>query len=121
MISTASPYRKVLILQVVCTLVFALIATVFAGTGAAWSVLVGGAVILLGNLAYAFVARPSRIAAKSGSTVLLTHIWAQLAKLGLIFCLMLAALASGKLAAGWFVAAIGVALLGHGLSLFFLK
>lgn len=121
MFSVAVPYRKVLILQTICTIVFALIAFIVAGRQAVWSVLNGGAVILLGNLAYAFVARPSRLTAKSGSTVLITHVLAQLVKLGLILCLMLAALASGELAAGWFVAAIGVALLGHVLSLFPLK
>jgi F0F1-type ATP synthase assembly protein I len=110
-------YRKVLILQAVGAMIFALVVLLFAGLQPAISVLLGGLVMMTGNLAYAFVARPSRLTAKAGTAVLFTHVLAQLAKLFLVLVLMLVALSSGQLAAGWFIAGIACALVGHWLSL----
>jgi F0F1-type ATP synthase assembly protein I len=112
-------YRKVLILQTIGTILVAAGALLSSGTHASLSALVGGAVVMLGNLAYAFIARPSKTAAKGGSEVLLRHVLAQMTKLGLILLLMLAAFSSGQIVAIWFMLAIGVALLAHWLSMMF--
>ncbi len=111
-------YQKVLILQAIGTLMFALGTLVLGGQQMAMSVLAGGTIIMVGNLAYAWIARPSRVFAKSGNEVLLRHVLAQIAKLVMILGLMLGAFTSGWFQTGWLLVAMGVALLGHWVSLF---
>jgi F0F1-type ATP synthase assembly protein I len=116
-----SPYRKVLMLQAIATLALAGLALLLAGELPAVSALVGGLTIMAGNLAYAFIARPSRTSAKAGSAVLLTHVLAQLTKLGLILILMIAAFASGRVMHGWLIIGLAVALAAHWFSLVLTK
>lgn len=116
-----SAYRKVLVTQSVVVLIFAALAWVWQGQVAGISALFGGLIIVVGNLAYAFVARPSTVTAKSGNQVLLRHVLAELAKILFVLGLMLFAFSSGKFDAVWLIAALGVALLGHGLSLLLSK
>jgi hypothetical protein len=116
-----SVYGKVWAIQVLLTGCAAIGVFVLAGRLASISVLLGGASILAGNLGYAFVARPSRLAAKSGSGVLFTHVLAQATKVFLVLALMLYLLSSNQLAAGWFIAGLATALLGHWLSLLLVR
>ena len=116
-----APYRKVLILQAIGAIFAAAGGLLFSGLVASVSALVGAGAVFLGNLAYAFVARPSRVNAKSASAVLLVHVLAQSAKLFLVLSVMLVALTSGKAAAGWLIAGAGVAILAHWLSLLFYR
>jgi F0F1-type ATP synthase assembly protein I len=109
--------QKVLLVQAISTIVFALGAFVSAGSSQSVSVLAGGGMVLVANLAYAWVARPSRMRARGGNAVLAQHVLAELAKLVLLFGLLAVAFASGAFAAGWLIAAIGVALIGHWLSM----
>lgn len=115
------PYRKVLILQAIGTALLALVTFTLLGQLVAVSALLGGASIMVGNLVYAFIARPVTVTAKPGGEVLLRHALAQLAKLIIVLFLMLAAFASGALAPGWFLVAMGVALACHWLSLLFVQ
>jgi F0F1-type ATP synthase assembly protein I len=114
-------YRNVLLLQASVVALFALLALFWRGEVAAWSALMGGVVIVAGNLVYAIVARPSKVTAKAGSEVLLRHVLAELAKVLFVLGLMLVAFSSGKFDAVWVLAAMGIALLGHVLSLFLFK
>jgi len=116
-----APYRKVLILQACGAILAAASGLLFSGLVAAVSALVGAGAVVLGNLAYAFIARPSRVNARPASAVLLVHVLAQSAKLFLVLSVMLVAFASGKAAAGWLIAGAGVALLAHWLSLLFYR
>jgi hypothetical protein len=110
-------YGKVLAVQVLLILCVAGGVYLLVGKTESASALLGGAAILVGNLGYAFVARPSRLTAKSGSGVLFTHVLAQVTKLFLVLALMLLLLSSNQLAAGWFIAGLATALAGHWLSL----
>lgn len=114
-------YRRVLTVQVIVVVVFALIALFWHGQFASVSALSGGFIIIAGNLAYAMVARPSKVDAKSGNQVLLRHVLAELAKILFVVGLMSAAFVSDMFDAVWLIAALGVALLGHGLSLLLSK
>jgi F0F1-type ATP synthase assembly protein I len=114
-------YRKVLVTQAVVVLGFAALALVWQGQIAAVSALFGGLIIIVGNLAYAFIARPSKVKAQSGNQVLLRHVLAEVAKILFVLGLMLFAFSAGKFDAVWLIAAVGVALLGHGLSLLLSK
>lgn len=114
-------YRKVLTIQVIVVVAFALIALIWSGQFASVSAVSGGFIIIAGNLAYAIVARSSKVDAKSGNQVLLRHVLAELAKIVIVVGLMSGAFVSGKFDAVWLVAALGVALLGHGLSLLLSK
>jgi len=75
------------------------------------SALVGGGMVVLGNLAYAFLARPSTVSAKPGRTVLMRHVWAEAVKILTVLVLLFTAFSSGVFSAGWLVAAMVAALL----------
>ena len=111
--------RRVLIFQVASAALVSSVALASSGQTAAISALVGGGVVITGNLAYAMIARPSRVKAKSGAAVLTVHVAAQAAKTALVLLSLLAAFASGKFAAGSLIIGTGVALLAHWLSFLF--
>jgi hypothetical protein len=98
-----------------------LAALVFVDKQMALSALAGAAIIVAGNLSYAWIARQSKVVAKPGGEVLLRHVLAQIAKLLIIFGLMLGAFTSNLFQAGWLVASMGAALLVHWVSLLFLR
>jgi hypothetical protein len=110
---------KVIIFQTVAALVLSLAALVFVDRQTALSALAGAVIIVAGNLSYALIARQSKVVAKPGGEVLLRHVLAQLAKLLIIFGLMLGAFTSNWFQAGWLVASMGAALLVHWVSLLF--
>jgi F0F1-type ATP synthase assembly protein I len=112
---------KVIIFQTVAALVLSLAALVFAGKQMAISALAGALIIVAGNFSYAWIARRSKIVAKPGGEVLLRHVLAQIAKLLIIFGLMLGAFTSNWFQAGWLLASMGAALLVHWVSLLFLR
>jgi hypothetical protein len=112
---------KVIIFQTVAALVLSLAALVFVDKQMALSALAGAAIIVAGNLSYAWIARQSKVVAKPGGEVLLRHVLAQIAKLLIIFGLMLGAFTSNLFQAGWLVASMGAALLVHWVSLLFLR
>jgi F0F1-type ATP synthase assembly protein I len=111
--------RRVLMFQVASVALVSSVALASSGQAAAISALVGGGAVIAGNLAYAMIARPSRVKAKSGAAVLMVHVAAQAAKTVLVLLSLLAAFASGKFAAGSLIIGTGVALLAHWLSLLF--
>ena len=112
---------KVIIFQIVAALVLSSSALVFVDKQTALSTLAGAAIIVAGNLSYAWIARQSKVVAKPGGEVLLRHVLAQIAKLTIIFGLMLGAFTSSWFQAGWLVASMGAALLVHWVSLLFLR
>jgi F0F1-type ATP synthase assembly protein I len=112
---------KVIIFQTVAALALSLAALVFLDKQMALSALAGAAIIVAGNLSYACIARRSKVDAKPGSEVLLRHVLAQIAKLLIIFGLMLGAFTSNLFQAGWLVASMGATLLVHWVSLLFLR
>jgi F0F1-type ATP synthase assembly protein I len=112
---------KVIIFQTVAALVLSLAALVFVDKQMALSALAGAGIIVAGNLSYAWIARQSKLVAKPGGEVLLRHVLAQIAKLLIIFGLMLGAFTSNWFQAGWLVASMGAALLVHWVSLLFLR
>jgi ATP synthase protein I len=112
---------KVITVQVVLTAVFTVVVLVLQGQLAGFSALCGGLVIVLGNLAYAFIARPHKVNAVSGNQVLMRHVLAEVAKILIALSSLFGAFASNKFEAVWLIAAVGVALLGHGLSLLIVK
>lgn len=114
-------YKKVALLQVLMTLVFAGGASLAAGMVAAGSVLAGGVAVLCGTAAYAALAGESALRTVSAGKVLGKHLAAEMAKVLTIVALMALALASGWFAAGWMLAATGVVLLGHWLALLIIK
>jgi F0F1-type ATP synthase assembly protein I len=109
----------VLIIQIASIALLSVVALVSSGQLNAISALAGGGAVFAGNLAYAVIARPSRVHAKSGSAVLMVHVIAQSVKMVLVLVSLLAAFASGKFAAGLLIIGTGVALLAHWLSLLF--
>jgi F0F1-type ATP synthase assembly protein I len=111
--------RRVLIIQIASIALLSAVVLVSSGQLNAISALAGGGAVFAGNLAYAVIARPSRVNAKSGSAVLMVHVIAQSAKMVLVLVSLLAAFASGQCAAGLLVIGTGVALLAHWLSLLF--
>jgi F0F1-type ATP synthase assembly protein I len=112
---------KVVVVQVILVVTFALVALIWKGQLAGLSALCGGLVVVLGNLAYAFVARPPKVSRVSGNQVLVRHVLAEVAKILITLSLLLGAFASNKFDAVWLIAAVGVALLGHALSLLIVK
>jgi hypothetical protein len=112
---------KVIIFQTVAALVLSLAALVFVDKQTALSTLAGAVIIVTGNLSYAWIARQSKVVAKPGGEVLLRHVLAQIAKLLIIFGLMLGAFTSNLFQAGWLVASMGATLLVHWVSLLFLR
>lgn len=114
-------YQKVIFLQALLVAIVVPIAWFFAGETAAMSALVGGAAVLTGSLAYAWLARESRVSAVSAGRVLARHLLAEVVKILVVLVVMAAALASGWFAAVWLIAAMGVALLGHLLALLIIR
>lgn len=112
---------KVAAVQVVLVAVFAFIALIWQGQLAGLSAVCGGAIIVLGNLAYAVIARPHKVRHVSSNQVLMRHVLAEVAKILIVLALMLGAFTVNKFDAVWLIAAVGVALLGHGLSLLIVK
>jgi hypothetical protein len=116
-----SVLRKVLCLQILATTAIAAVGGLAAGQLGLLSAFCGGGIVVVGNLAYAWVARPSRMHARSGSEVLLRHVLAQLAKLSMVLGLMSVAFVSGFFVAGWLLAGVAASLMGHWISLLFLR
>lgn len=114
-------YQKVIFAQALLAAVTAIVALISGGQAAAVSALTGGAAVLVGSLAYAVLARLSKVSAVSGGRVLGRHLLAEAAKVSLVLILTFAALASGWFVAGWVLAAMGVTLLGHWLALLIIR
>jgi F0F1-type ATP synthase assembly protein I len=114
-------YRKAVLLQIVIAVPMVLVAGWVAGSIAALSAAAGGFAVVLGSLAYVFLARESKVTAVSAGAVLRRHLFAELAKVLVILGAMLGAFVSGWFSAEWLVASVAVAVLGHSLSLFFSK
>jgi hypothetical protein len=112
---------KVIVFQTVAALVLSSAALVLLDKLTARSALAGATIIIAGNLSYAWIARQSKVVAKPGGEVLLRHVFAQIAKLLIIFGLMLGAFTSNWFQVGWLVASMGTALLVHWVSLLFLR
>ena len=106
-------YQKVIFVQIGLLGMVALAAAVFAGGLAALSALAGGISVVGGSLAYAALARKSKVSAVSAGRVLRRHAFAEAAKWLVVLGLLLGALNSGWFIATWLVAAMCVALLGH--------
>ena len=119
--SLGATYRKVIFLQMLLAGIFALIALMARGQLAAVSAIGGGMAVVMGSIAYAIVARETKVVAVSGKLVLTRHALAEVAKVVVTLGLMLGAYASGWFAAGWLLAAMGVALTGHVLAVLFIK
>ena len=112
---------KVAGVQVVLATTFAAIALIWQGSVAGLSAICGGAIIVLGNIAYAFIARPNTVRHVSSNHALMRHVLAEVAKVLIVLALMLGAFTANKLDAVWLIAAVGVALFGHALSLLIVK
>lgn len=112
---------KVIVFQIVITLVLSLATVIFVDKPTSLSVLAGAFIIVAGNLSYGWIARRSMVMAKPAGQVLLRHVLAQIAKLLIIFGLMLGAFTSNWFQAGWLVASMGAALLVHWMSLLFVR
>ena len=80
------------------------------GRAASGSVIIGGGAVFAGSLAYALVARPTRVFAVSSKQVLVRHMLAEVAKLCISLGLVFAAFATGSFAGGWLLAGMGIAL-----------
>jgi F0F1-type ATP synthase assembly protein I len=109
--------QKVLFIQAISAVVLAILAYALGGTLAVVSVLTGAGLVVVANLGYIWLVRPSRTQSMSGSAVLARHVIAELVKLFLLFSLMGAAFASGVFAVGWLVGAVGVASFAPWLSM----
>ena len=114
-------YQKVIFAQVLLAAVTVAVALVAGGQAAAVSGLTGGVAVLTGSVAYAVLARESKVSAVSAGRVLGRHLLAEAAKVLVVLTLMFAALASGWFVAGWLLAAMGVTLLGHWLALLIIR
>jgi hypothetical protein len=108
-------YQKVIFVQLGLSGFAVLAAAVFAGGLAALSALAGGVSVVVGSLAYAVLARKSKVSAVSAGKVLRRHAVAEAAKWLVVLGLLFGALNSGWFIATWLVAAMCVALLGHWL------
>jgi len=114
-------YQKVMFAQALLAAITAMVALIAGGQAAAVSSITGGAAVLTGSLAYAVLARESKVSAVSAGRVLGRHLLAEAAKVLVVLTLMFAALASGWFVAGWLLAAMGVTLLGHWLALLIIR
>jgi len=114
-------YQKTIFLQALLVLIFTVFAVVVAGKNAAISTLTGGVAVVVSSVVYAALARKSKVSAVSAGSVLRQHLTAEAAKIIVVLTLLLCALISGWFAAGWLVAAMGVTLLGHLLSVFIIR
>ncbi len=104
-------YWKVVTLQAISAVICTFLAYATGDQKMAFSALFGGSSVLVGNLVYAFLARPSAVFAKPGNVVLLRHVFAEIAKVLIVLGLIYSALASEMFAAGWLVATMVVALM----------
>jgi F0F1-type ATP synthase assembly protein I len=114
-------FLTVILVQTVLTAVLAVLAATVTGGLAAGSVVVGGTILVAGNLAYAWIVRKSKVTAKSGDAVLMRHVLAEIAKLSLVVALMVVAFAGGWFSPVWLLAAVGLALAGHWIAVLFVK
>ena len=114
-------YRKVIFLQATLTAGSSVAALLIAGAMSALSALAGGSAVILGSIAYAALARESKVSMVSAGRVLTRHLMAEAAKVLLVLTLVLASLASGWFVAGWLIAAMAVALLGQWLALLIIR
>ncbi len=114
-------YRKVIFLQAILTAGSSVAALLIAGAMSALSALAGGSAVILGSIAYAALARESKVSMVSAGRVLTRHLMAEAAKVLLVLTLVLASLASGWFVAGWLIAAMAVALLGQWLALLIIR
>jgi len=114
-------YRKVISLQSILTALLSVAALVIAGAMPALSALTGGAAVIVGSIAYAALARESKVTMVSAGRVLTRHLMAEAAKVLLVLTLVFASLASGWFVAGWLIAAMAVALLGQWLALLIIR
>lgn len=113
--SLSSLYRKVISVQAILGAAVILIAMVSDGNLAALSALVGALSVVAGSMAYAVLARKSKVVAVSAGSVIRRHALAEVAKWMVVLVVIFGALSSGWFAATWLVAAMCVALLGHWL------
>jgi len=114
-------YRKVIFLQAILTALSSVVALLIAGTVPAVSALTGGSAGVVGSIAYAVLARESKVSMVSAGRVLTRHLMAETAKVLLVLSLVLVSLASGWFVAGWLIAAMAVALLGQWLALLIIR
>ncbi len=114
-------YRKVIFLQAILTALSSVVALLIAGTVPAVSALTGGSAVVVGSIAYAVLARESKVSMVSAGRVLTRHLMAETAKVLLVLSLVLVSLASGWFVAGWLIAAMAVALLGQWLALLIIR
>jgi len=114
-------YRKVIFLQAILTALSSVVALLIAGTVPAVSALTGGSAVVVGSIAYAVLARESKVSMVSAGRVLTRHLMAEAAKVLLVLTLVLVSLASGWFVAGWLIAAMAVALLGQWLALLIIR
>ena len=114
-------YQKVIFAQALLAAAMAIVALFAGGQAAALSGLTGGVAVLTGSLAYAALARESKVSAVPVGRVLGRHLLAEAAKVLMVLTMMFAALASGWFVAGWLLAAMGVTLLGHWLALLIIR
>jgi F0F1-type ATP synthase assembly protein I len=114
-------YRKVIFSQAILTALLSVAALVIAGAMPALSALIGGAAVIVGSIAYAALARESKVSMVSAGRVLTRHLMAEAAKVLLVLTLVFASLASGWFVAGWLIAAMAVALLGQWLALLIIR
>lgn len=113
--SLSSLYRKVISVQAILGAVVVLFAILSDGNLAALSASVGALSVIAGSLAYAVLARKSKVSAVSAGHVVRRHALAEVAKWMVVLVVIFAALSSGLFMATWLIAAMCVALLGHWL------
>ncbi len=113
--SLSSLYRKVISVQAILGAVVVLFAILSDGNLAALSASVGALSVIAGSLAYAVLARKSKVSAVSAGQVVRRHALAEVAKWMVVLVVIFAALSSGLFMATWLIAAMCVALLGHWL------
>ena len=113
--SLTSLYRKVISVQAILGAGVVLIAIVFDGNLAALSAFIGALSVVAGSMAYAVLARKSKVVAVSAGHVIRRHALAEVAKWMVVLVAVFGALSSGWFVATWLVAAMCVALLGHWL------
>ena len=114
-------YEKVIFAQAMLAALVVFLALIAGGHADALSAFTGGGVVMTGSLAYAALARESKVSAVSAGRVLGRHLLAEMAKVLVVLTLMFAALASGWFVASWLLVAMGVTLLGHWLALLIIR
>lgn len=117
----ARTYQKVILSQFLLVIITSVVGFAMAGQEAATAAAAGGFTVVAGSLVYAALARQSKVTAVSAGKVLGRHLLAEAAKISLVVVLMFATLTSGWFAAGWVLAAMAVALLGHWLALLIIR